>query len=587
MTPVFPPLRLAAAIVSLASCLCAQTPLFPLKDLKPGMRGIGKTVFSGNAIEEFQVEILGVLENVGPHQSLILGRLSGGPLGSTGVLQGMSGSPVYVDGKLIGAVSSAFSFAKEPIAGIRPIEEMLRAPRGSSTTLRAAMSEKGEWRLPPRDVPRFAESGMIDIATPVSFGGFTRGTLDAFSPQLRALGLEPRQGVAAGGAVTGRIGNPADLKPGSMISVLLLSGDMNIGADGTVTHIDGNRVFAFGHRFLSAGPTEMPFARAEVLALMPLLSTSFKISAAKELMGVISEDRNAAVAGVLGRRARMIPFAIRVSRAGRAENTTAENYNMEMVDDRFVSPILLQMAAFSAIDATERTAGASTITVRGEIRFASGAPSAILDNIFAGDNGGAIQAALSGAIPLAYILQGGFDSLRISGISLDIQSSIEKKQLQIEQVSAGRREAKPGDRIPITVLMAGENGLEISKTVEYTVPLGAPPGTLFFTVADGMTTNYLELRPALTSSPRSAAELLDTVNRLRPNTKAYIRVWRADPAFQVRGEDFPAPPASLALLLGATQGATQTRNSKVAELEVFAGGMAVSGTRTVQVEVKE
>jgi hypothetical protein len=135
--------------------------------------------------------------------------------------------------------------------------------------------------------------------------------------------------------------------------------------------------------------------------------------------------------------------------------------------------------------------------------------------------------------------------------------------------------------------MAGENGVEISKTVEYAVPQGAPPGTLFFTAADGMTTNYLELRPALTSSPRSAAELLETVNRLRPNTKAYIRVWRADPAFQVRGEDLPSPPASLALLLGAAPGGTQTRNSKVAELEVAADGMAVSGSKTVQVEVKE
>ncbi|MSV28751.1 MAG: hypothetical protein EXQ52_08400, partial [Bryobacterales bacterium] len=452
-------IRLVAVIALLVPCLRAQTPLFPLKDLKPGMRGIGRTVFSGDKVEDFQVEILGVLENVGPRQSLILGRLSGGPLNSTGVLQGMSGSPVYVDGKLIGAVSSAFSFAKEPIAGIRPIEEMLKAGE-SSTPVRASMSEKGEWRLPPRDVPRFGESGMIDIATPVSFGGFTRGTLDAFSSQLRALGLEPRQGIAAGGAVTARMGNPAALKPGSMISVQLLSGDMNIGADGTVTHIDGDRIYAFGHRFLSAGPTEMPFARSEVLALMPVLSTSFKISVARELMGVISEDRNAAVAGVLGRRARMIPLSIRVGRAG-----GAESYRMEMVNDRFVSPILLQMAVFSAIDATERMAGASTVTVRGEIRFASGAPPAVIDNIFAGDSGGPMQAALSGAIPLAYILQGGFESLRISGISLDVQSSNEKQQVQIEQVFAGRREAKPGDKVPVTVLMAGENGREISKTV--------------------------------------------------------------------------------------------------------------------------
>jgi hypothetical protein len=303
------------AFLAFATALPAQTLLFPLKDIRPGMHGIGRTVFTGNQIEEFQVEILGVLDNMGPHESIILARLSGGPLERTGVMQGMSGSPVYIDGKLAGAVALAFAFSKEPIAGIRPIEDMIR-PVATRAALQAprtpvALAGLGPHELLrafPQPVPASADGAqMADIATPLSFGGFTRATLETFAPQLRALGLEPRQAVSSAGRLDAAMGNPADLQPGSMISVQLLSGDYNVGADGTVTYIDGNRVYAFGHRFLDVGATSLPFARSEVIALVPNTNTSFKLSSAKEWMGTISYDGNTAIAGEFGQRAAMVP----------------------------------------------------------------------------------------------------------------------------------------------------------------------------------------------------------------------------------------------------------------------------------------
>ncbi|MGB7722913.1 MAG: SpoIVB peptidase S55 domain-containing protein, partial [Bryobacteraceae bacterium] len=259
------------ALFALATALAAQTGFFPLQDVKPGMRGTGRTVFSGSQVDEFQVEILGVLDNVGPKESLILARLSGGPLEHAGVMAGMSGSPVYIDGRLVGAVAMAFPFAKDPIAGIRPIQDMMRPatalPSGSGPAQRAAiaLADRDLTRVlskPEPGVPSApaGEARMVDIATPISFGGFSRATLEAFAPQLRALGLEPRQGITAGGKIDPGMGNPADLKPGSMISVELMAGDLSVGADGTVTHIDGNRVWAFGHRFLAVGSTALPFA---------------------------------------------------------------------------------------------------------------------------------------------------------------------------------------------------------------------------------------------------------------------------------------------------------------------------------------
>ena len=565
------------------------------------MRGSGRTVFQGNQIEEFQVEILGVLENVGPKESLILARLSGGPLDHTGVMQGMSGSPVYIDGKLAGAVAMAFPFAKDPIAGIRPIEDMVRAAGPSSSPAapasqgqRAALAfgEKDLTRRIPRPdagMPAGAagESRMIDIATPMSFGGFSRVTLDAFGPQLRALGLEPRQGITAGAKIEGPMGKPADLKPGSMISVQLMSGDLSVGADGTVTHIDGNRVYAFGHRFLAIGSTDLPFARSEVITLLANTNTSFKLSSAREWMGTISQDHNTAVSGELGRRAAMVPVSVSVS-----HNTKPmESYQMQMVDDPLLSPLLIQMAVFSTIDATERTVGASSIRITGEIEFQNAPAPVRLNNMFAGDNGSAMQVSLSAAIPIAYVLQSGFDGLRLKKIALHLEASDRKKQVTIDGISVSRHEIRAGEKVTLNVVLAGENGAETKCPVEYQVPIGAEPGTLYFTVADGNTANIADFRQILGVNPHSASQLIATVNNLHPNTKVYVRVWRADPAFQLEGADLPDPPASVSLILAGSQsslaGITQTRNSKIAEMEIDAGDLVVGGAKTIQVEIKE
>jgi hypothetical protein len=569
-----------------------------LKQIHPGMHGVGRTVFTGSQISDFDVEILGVLENVGPKESLIIGRLSGGPLEHTGVMQGMSGSPVYINGKLIGAVAMAFPFSKDPIAGIRPIEDMLRSSPATAPASRPqlALAERDLTRGIPRPESGLAavnsgEARMVDIATPISFGGFTRGTLDAFAPQLKALGLEPRQGISAGSSVANdaqpKMGNPADVKPGSMISVQLMSGDMGVGADGTVTYVDGSRVYAFGHRFLDIGATALPFARAEVITLLPNVNTSFKLSTAREWMGSISQDRNTAVSGELGVRPPMVPMSLAVTRSSKS----VESYQMQMVNDPLLSPLLLQMAVFSVIDRTERTLGAATLRVTGEMEFQDAPAPVRLDNLYSADNGVAAQVSLNAAVPAAYILQSGFNSLKLKKVSIHIEAFDEKRQLNIDGVTLSRREVHAGDKLTLNVMLTGDDGAETTRKVDYLVPIGAPPGLLYFTVADASVANLTDFRQILQTSPRSPRQLIDTVNELHPNTKAYVRVWRADQAFQLEGSDLPAPPPSVALVLeGSTanlQSITSSRNSKIAGMEIDGGGAVIAGVKTVQVEVKE
>jgi hypothetical protein len=556
-------------VVAAAVHLSGAAPaIFPLKDIRPGQQGVGRTVFSGSKIEEFQVEILGVLENIGPRESIILAKLKGGPLELTGVMQGMSGSPVYIDGKLAGAVALAFPMSKEAIAGIRPIEEMLRVD--PEPAKRSA--------VPARRAVQAGNQRLEEIATPVSFSGFTAATLEHFSKQLHDLGFDPRQGVSGGGPADSKMGDPARLQPGSMISLQLVSGDWTVGADGTVTMIDGNRIYAFGHRFLAGGPMEMPFARAEVLTLVPNLSASFKISAAREWMGSITEDRNTAVSGILGRRASLIPLEIKVG---------AHEYHMKMIQDPVMTPLIAQMAVFSTLDETERSMGPSTFAVKGHIDFEGG--SLKVDNVYSGDVSAAAPAAMGIGSPLGYALGSGFDALKLKGVTLKIESVERKSQLQIADVTAPRQ-VRPGEDLEILVALTGENGAEISKTVRYRVPVGAPLGTLYVTASDGMMTNLFDLQSAVGATAHSAAQVLQTLNDVRGNNKTYVRISRMEPSFTAEGRDLPDPPASLAMILSRGQSGMNLlnwRGSKVAELEIPAGDSVVTGSKTVQVEVKQ
>ncbi len=235
--------------------------------------------------------------------------------------------------------------------------------------------------------------------------------------------------------------------------------------------------------------------------------------------------------------------------------------------------------------------GAASLRVSGEIEFQNEPAPVKLNNMFAADNGAAMQVSLNTAIPLAYVMQSGFAALKLKKVALKIEAFDQKKQLTIDSVMASRREVRPGEKVQLSVLLTGENGVETMRRVEYQVPIGAESGPLYFTVSDANTANLSDFRQILTASPRTPGQLITSVNDLHPTTKAYVRIWRSEPNFQLEGADLPGPPASIALILEGSQtsqaGITQLRNSKVAELEIDGGDMVISGVKTIQVEVKE
>jgi len=312
---------------------------------------------------------------------------------------------------------------------------------------------------------------------------------------------------------------------------------------------------------------------------VPNVSASFKISTAREWMGSITEDRNTAVSGLLGRKANMIPLEIKVG---------AAKYRMNMIQDPVMTPLIAQMAVFSTIDETERSIGPSTFAVKGRIDFAGG--SLRLDNVYAGDVSAAAPASAGVGQPLAYALSSGFDALKLKDVSLEIESLDRRSQLQIADIAAPRQ-VRPGDDLEIVVSLAAENGAEISKTLHYRVPVGAPLGMLYITASDGTINNLFDVQSAMSSPAHSAAEILQTLGELRPNNKAYVRISRMDASYTAEGRDLPDPPASLAMILSRDQPAgtngVNWRGSKIAELEIPAGDSVVTGSKTMQVEVKQ
>lgn len=564
------------------------------------MKGTGRTVFSGNTIESFNAEILGVIENASPGQSIILARLSGGPLAETGVIQGMSGSPVYVEGKLIGAVALGFAFSKEPICGIRPIEEMMAI--GSPAIPAAPVARRV--RLGDSDVahvfsePESISAGSLrlsQVRTPLQLSGFTERTLAYFGPVASRVGLELAQGFSGAAPQAHREATPsaplAAPGPGSMISVQLMRGDMQVAADGTVTHVDGKRLYAFGHRFLGVGTTGLPFARSEVLAVLPNLSTSFKITRSGDLLGVVEQDRNVTVSGTIGATPDLASFHLNVQReTSGGDRLLAKTYRMEMVRDPFLSPLLLQMALFSAVDATERTSGAATISLDAVLHFENGIPPLHIANQFSGSSLVALAAALNLAVPVGYALQSGFDELKLKSVDVNLVSYEKRHELNLDQVWASSNEAEPGEEIEIHAGLIDAGGVAVQRHFRYTIPRGAPSGPLYFSVADAASLNMLDLPKLTAIVPHNPRQLVEMINGIRSNGNLYLRVWRQEPTYSIQGADLPAPPPSAALILDQSTevkgGRNALQNAAITEMEVKLGNYVVSGSRTIRVDVK-
>ncbi len=583
--------------------------LFPLEDLKPGMKGTARTVFSGTEPEEFGVEILGVLPGFpGPRQSAIIARLSGANAEKTGVFAGMSGSPVYIDGKLVGAIAFSFPFSKEPIAGITPIKQMIDLfDKGSSKDAQRPKEPRAvsfaqlagtDWKpnLPKPAVssvsllaPVAAGSPMLPllgqqmtpIATPLVFSGINQESLTMFAPQLVASGMLPVSGAGGSAAITPLAPVDENTFPaGSSISVQLVRGDYSLAAAGTVTMRDGDRIYAFGHPFLSLGSSDMPMTEASIVTVIPNVSNSFKLAVPGRMVGSISQDRASGIFGLLRQAPKMIPVKINLH----TSRDRQETYSYEIANDSFLTPLLLNITVFNTITSSERALGDSTLTLKGEIKI-KGQEAVQIDRRFSASNS-ALMAAGSIAAPVGSLLTSGFDDVDINGITLDIASTDTKYAGTLERIALDRTEVRRGENIEVQAYVRTESGKQFVQRIPVKIPDDAALGQLLVFVGDGGALQ--EGSPAKAFVPQDLGQLVRAINTVKKTDRLYVKLFRITPGAVIGTSELPNLPPSVVATLNSDRtsgGYTPTVLSPVYEKELPPADFVIAGQQLIAIDV--
>ncbi|HVZ20803.1 MAG TPA: SpoIVB peptidase S55 domain-containing protein [Vicinamibacterales bacterium] len=609
--------RLAASLAALllvaAAGLPAQTQTFPVDQLKPGMEAIGRTVFEGDRVEDFKVHILGVLRNViGPRRNLILARLEGGPLAKTGVIAGMSGSPVYIDGRLVGAVSySLGQFATEPIAGITPFDEMVDAtttpgprrqtarvdlstpltPEGLRNSLRQAFSWFRPFADSPADVqvlgdPTLSASlGTLlrPIATPLAMGGFDPAVIDPIAGVFRDHGFVPMMAGAVQ-AATASARAEAPLRPGDPVGVDLMTGDLELGATGTITAIDGDRLYAFGHPFYGLGPTQFPMTRAYVEVVLPSLSDSMKITSTGGIIGTIQQDRATAIAGTLGVKPKLIPIHLKLI----SDHGSTREFSMEMVNDQLFTPLLAYMSILNTLQSYERQNGVASYEVKGAA-IVKGHGELSFEDLFTGDQPSAAASAYVVA-PLNLLLRNQFEDVQLEALNLEIDASEQARTATLERAWIDGARPKPGSTVNLKVLIRSYRGDEVTRSVPVQIPANAR-GSVSIMVSDGAHLSQVEARELQVQplQARGLPQMISVLNNARKNNRLYVRLVTPDGGAVVKGEPLAAlPPSVLAVMQSDRDGGSfrPLQSALVGQWEI-PSDYAVSGVRTLTLPLSE
>jgi hypothetical protein len=571
------------------------------------MKGTARTVFSGTETQEFGVEILGILPGFpGPRQSAIIAKLSGANVEKTGVFAGMSGSPVYIDGKIVGAIAYSFPFSKEPIAGITPIKQMIdlfdrgsenlkpKEPRPVSFSQLAGIDWKPDLPKPavssaPFLAPVTAGSPLMPllgqqitpIATPLVFSGISQQSLAMFAPQLIASGLLPVSGAGGAAEITPLAEvNERTLESGSSISVQLVRGDYSLAAAGTVTLRNEDRIYAFGHPFLSLGASDMPMAESSVVTVISNLNNSFKLAVPGRMVGSISQDRASGIFGLLRRAPKMIPVKVNLH----TSRDRTETYNYEIANDSFLTPLLLNITLFNTITSSERALGESTITVKGEIKV-KGQDAIQIDRRFSAHNS-PIMAAGSIAAPVSSLLASGFDDVELDGITLEISSSETKYAGTLERITLDRTEVRRGETIEVQAYVRTESGKQFVQRIPVQIPQDAGLGQLLVFVGDGGALQ--EGSPAKSFVPQDLSQLVRAINTVKKSDRLYVKLFRITSGAVIGTNELPSLPPSMVATLNSDRtsgGYTPTVLSPLYETELPPADFVISGQQLIAIEV--
>jgi hypothetical protein len=592
-------LALLVSTLSLSTLfLDAQTlqPTIPVDQIHAGMRGVAYTVFEGVKPESMDVEVLGVLHNVnGPKGDIILIRLHGTKVEYTGVVAGMSGSPVYLDGKLAGALAFRIGeFSKEPIAGVTPIADMLeinaldKSPAEESAATKPAVANAAGKTAAPGDASVFPSSTqdfanyLRPIETPLVFNGFSEETVRRFAGQFASAGVIPVMGA-------GSVSNdkqPEPLEAGSAVSAILVRGDLDIAATCTVTYIDPQRLLACGHPLLQFGSVDLPMNKAQVLATLPSPMNAFKIVNITEPAGVFVQDRHTGILGVFNKQPDMIPVTLTIH-----GGAGVKEFHYEVLNNPRLSPVAIMATVFNALHGLNEYGEEITYLLNGNINV-KGFPEVLLKNMFTpGENGqpAAMAAAISLGERFGRIYDNSYSAPAVKSVNLDFDLVRERRWARLESARTDITEVRPGDNIIVETVLAPYRGERSVRQIPVKIPPSASKGPLRILVSDGDTLDRVSrVNPAF-GRKLDLASTIAMLNKEHASNRVYVSLLEADPEARVADKVMPTLPISVMNVMDGMRGNQEmivSGESSVDETATAPLEYVVSGAQLLTVTVK-
>ncbi len=544
-----------------------------VKDVRPGMKGVGRTVMVGTKLEEFGAEVLGVMRDVSPGRDMVLCRLTGCNLEHAGIIQGMSGSPIYIDGKLLGAVAFAWEFAKDPIAGVTPFSQMIQYVRSNDRRITAESRNRAAGpfhaaTMPvspwieglsgptpetvggsslPIPVSGGAPGGMTPIVTPLAASGFSPRALSLLSERLKPIGMAPMAGGAAPERVVRDEGNKP-LVPGAPLSIGLVLGDFDLSGIGTVTHVEGDRVYGFGHPMLSLGACELPMMTGYIHTVYPRASVSMKMGSPLKIVGVIDTDVSTSVAGRVGAVPDMMPMSVRVKTSRYSDSQT---YKVRVVREPQLLPTLILSVLTNAVDTEGNLPDEITAHLNATIRLKDHEPITLSDT-FSGARYTGPMGPSALFNPLASIVsilvRNTMAPVRIEAIDCDVQIEPGRKAAAIESVRLVSDTVEPGHELKALVTLKPHKGER--ETIEVALPIPAEfpegPHEAIFCDASNSVRRQFRNDPALLE-PRDLSCVIRSLRiQTEPKrTAVYFHVASMERGVSIRGQALPNLPGSV------------------------------------------
>jgi hypothetical protein len=567
----------------------ANPPTIPVSQIHAGMRGVAYTVFEGVKPESMEVEVLGVLHNVnGPKGDVILVRLHGQKVEYTGVVAGMSGSPVYLDGKLAGALAFRIGeFSKEPIAGVTPIADMLeinaldQSPAEEGAAVKPALNNvagktgtpgiaglSGLTQTSPQDSTSGFANYLKPIETPLVFNGFSQEAIQMFAGQLGSAGIVPVMGA------------------GSAISAVLVRGDMNIEATCSVTYVDAQRLLACGHPLLQFGSVDLPMNKAQVLATLASPLNAFKIVNTTEPVGTFVQDRHTGIMGVFDKQPEMIPVTLSIH-----SNAGVKQFHYEVLNNAKLTPVALMVTVFNALHGVNEFGEEITYRLNGNIGV-KGFPDVTIKNMFSPSEGAqpaAMQAAMSLGERFGSIYDNPYSAAAVQGVNLDFDLVRERHWARLESARTDVTEARPGQEITLETVLAPYRGERIVQQIPVKIPTSASKGTLRILVSDGDTLDHVGRTNAAFGRNLDLASTIALLNKEHSNNRVYVSLLEADPEARVADKVMPTLPISIMNVMDGMRGNQEmivSGESNVDETSTAPLDYVVSGAQVLTVTIK-